>query len=160
MARDPRDIVVSWYFSMRDTHRELPRVRDLRRRLSSMSLADGLLFSIRELAPSLNAMTTWLEAPSPEVAFFRLEEIAKDHEGQTRRLLSHCEVHLTEDDVRRVLAETSREGLRSRDLATRPEGQESHYRRQPSNHADHFDDVHHSLFRELTGDLVERLGYA
>ncbi len=160
VARDPRDIVVSWYFSMRDTHRELGRVPDLRRELRTLSFSDGLLFSIEDLAPSLNAMSTWLAAPSEEVAFFRLEEIRDDPEAETRRLLSHCQVSLSDAQLDRVLRDTSREALRSKDLAARSMGGESHYRQEPSTHMKHFGPEHHERFRELTGDLVEQLGYA
>ena len=46
IARDPRDIVVSWYFSTRDTHRVFGGIANLRQKLLSLPLSEGLLFSI------------------------------------------------------------------------------------------------------------------
>jgi hypothetical protein len=160
IARDPRDIVVSWYFSVRDTHRVFGPIAELRDRLTSLPFSEGLLFSMRELAPLLNGMRTWVDVAEPEVAFFRLEDIRDRPEPEVRRLLSHCRVELGGQALARVVQETSRDALRSKDLARRATGEESHYRREPSAHEKRFDDVHHETFRQLTGDLIERLGYA
>jgi len=160
IARDPRDIVVSWYFSTRDTHRVFGGIANLRQKLLSLPLSEGLLFSIEELAPLLNGMKTWVGVPDPEVAFFRLEEIRDRPEAEVGRLLSHCQVRLSPEALARVLRETSRDALRGRDLERRGAGEESHYRREPSAHERYFEAVHHEAFRELMGDLVECLGYA
>lgn len=159
IARDPREIVVSWYFSVRDTHRPSGSVPSLRATLRSLSLHDGLLFSIEELAQPLLGMGTWIDVPEPEVAFFRLEDIDRKPEMTVRQLLKHCGVELAEADLRRVLSETSREALQVRDLEQRTGG-ESHYRLRRSGYRQHFTKAHYTAFRTATGDLVERLGYS
>lgn len=159
VARDPRDIVVSWYFSVRDTHRLIGPIGQLRQQLASMSVTDGLLLGMRYLAPQFDGMRTWLDVSEPEVAFFRLEDMRDRPDAELRRLLSHCEVGLSEEAFARVLLDTSREALRKKDLEHRSPGEGSHYRQNPSDHARHFEKVHHEAFREITGDLVERLGY-
>jgi hypothetical protein len=158
LARDPRDVVVSWYFSVRDTHRSMGAIGEARDQLMSQSVHEGLLYSMRWLEPQLNGMKTWVDVTEPEVALFRLEDIRDRPETEVRRLLDHCKVELTEDAFAEVLRDTSRDALRRKDLALRG-GEASHYRQAPSKHAEYFEDAHHAAFRDLTGDLVERLGY-
>ena len=159
LVRDPRDMVVSWYFSMRDSHRVFGPIADVRQRLLSSSLHEGLLFGIEYLGPQLAAMKTWLGVPDPEVALFRLEDIRDDPEREVGRLLTHCNVDVGEDAFAALLRDTSRAELQKRDLERRAAGEESHYRREPSEHAKYFEPAHDKMFRDLTGDLVERLGY-
>jgi hypothetical protein len=110
------------------------------------------------LGPQLNGMKTWVDVSEAEVAFFRLEEIRDRPQTEVRRLLTHCCVELTEEAFARVLHDTSRDELRRKDLEHRG-GDASHYRKAPSRHAEYFEDAHHDAFREMTGDLLERLGY-
>jgi hypothetical protein len=159
IARDPRDVVVSWYFSVRDTHREGGPIAELRERLVSLPIHEGLLLSMEWLEPQLNGMRTWVDVAEPEVAFFRLEDIRDDPETEVRRLLTHCKVELDDADYERVLRDTSRDSLRRRDLERRG-GEASHYRQAPSRHTEYFGNAHHDAFREQTGDLLERLGYS
>lgn len=160
LVRDPRDIVVSWYFSVRDTHRVFGPIAELRRELLSVTTSEGLLVGIKFLEPQLNGMKTWIGVSEPEIAFFRLEEVRDQPEAELRRLLSHCEVQLTNAMFEQVLRDTSREELRKRDLQRRAPREESHYRQEPSQHSKYFEAIHHDTLRELTGDLVESLGYS
>jgi hypothetical protein len=159
IMRDPRDVVVSWYFSVRDTHPMIGPIGELREKLHALSIHDGLLLGIEFLQPQLNGMKTWIDVPEPEVGLFRLEDIRDQPEREVRRLLAHCKVELTEEALGEVLRDTSRDSLRNKDLAKRAPGSESHYRQAPSRHTAYFEDAHHEAFRALTGDLVERLGY-
>lgn len=159
IARDPRDIVVSWYFSVRDTHRLTGDISTLRQRLQSLSFHDGLLFSIERLTQPILGMGTWLQVEEPEVAFFRLEEFSSRPEVEVRRLLEHCRVKLSDTDFEQVLRQTSRQSLQKRDLEQR-KGTDSHYRVRQSGHREHFAPAHYAAFRAATGDLVERLGYS
>lgn len=159
VARDPRDIVVSWYFSVRDTHRAMGRIPALRRTLHSLSFHDGLLFSIASLTQPILGMGTWLAVKDPEVAFFRLEDLSRRPEVEVQRLLAHCGVHLSHSDFKRVIHDTSRHKLQQRDLEQRKDSH-SHYRVRQSDYREHFAPAHYAAFRNATGDLVERLGYS
>lgn len=159
VARDPRDIVVSWYFSVRDTHRVMGNIPDIRKILRSLGVHDGLLFSINWLTQPLLGMGTWTKVEEQEVAFFRLEELALRPETEVLRLLAHCNILLTKLDFQRLLRETSRQRLQERDLAQR-QGHTSHYRLRQSGHREHFAPAHYAAFRTATNDLVERLGYS
>ncbi len=159
LMRDPRDIVVSWYFSTRDTHRVFGPIAEIREELVSRSVDDGLRYAIEWLAEPLSAMATWVDVSEPEVAVFRLEDIRDRPEAEVRRLLTHCRVELTPEEFAHVLQDTSRDALQKRDLERRAPGEESHYRREASEHVKFFGVQHHQLFLEVNGDLLERLGY-
>lgn len=49
IMRDTRDLVISWYFSIRYSHTLTGRVPEISELLSSMSLTDGLLYTIERL---------------------------------------------------------------------------------------------------------------
>ncbi len=159
ISRDPRDIVVSAYYSGLESHRLMGSIMSIRKRLQGMSLHEGLMFTIQYQAPSLMNMGTWLEVNEPEVAFFRIEDLMAEPAVGLRRLLAHCEIELPPDGFERLLRETSREALREKDLRRRSPGQESHYRKTPSSHSGVLRHEHYEELRRLTGDLTERLGY-
>src|SRR5690606_24261251 len=49
VARDPRDVITSWYHSHRSNHPMVGTVADNRAKLNTMTADDGLLFTIDTL---------------------------------------------------------------------------------------------------------------
>jgi hypothetical protein len=162
LGRDPRDVIVSGYWSAVETHRvtHLQEVEDFRVQLKGMSMEDALLALIESCRDYFADMATWIDVDDPTVARFRLEDVREDNEGAVRAMLAHCNVTLSPDELATVLQETSRDALRARDLENRAAGQESHYRDRPSRHQDVFTAVHHAKMEEVAPGLVEKLGYA
>lgn len=68
VVRDPKDALVSWYFSMRDSHPVLGKVSSIRSRLTKLSLEDGLLYSIDELEKQayFECIASWMKADLKE----------------------------------------------------------------------------------------------
>lgn len=160
LIRDPRDIVVSGYWSAVETHppTHVAQVEQTRRHLHSLSLEEGLAVCIRAAAPVFRDMASWVGDDDPHIATFRLEDIADDYAGNVRKLLAHCNVVLDDADTRRILQQTSRAALQRRDLDVRGDGR-SHYRVQQTSHRDLFSADHYRLFNHVAPGLVEALGY-
>lgn len=49
VMRDPRDIVVSWYFSSKYSHSLMGKLHRIREVLNNLSITDGILYSIEHL---------------------------------------------------------------------------------------------------------------
>ncbi len=161
MFRDPRDVVVSGYFSAVTTHQNTYNayVERVREELRAMPFDAGLLKLIEEAAPRLQEIATWADVEDPNVACFRLEEVSADPEPHVRRMLAHCGVELSEADLATLLQDTSRESLQAKDLARRAAGSESHYRVDRTDYRDLFQPEHYAAVEKAVPGLVARLGY-
>lgn len=157
--RDPRNLVVSAYFSAIKTHRPVPGLEGIRYQMRKAPAAEGLHMAIDLMAPRLHEMESWVDVDAPGVAFFKLEQIGADHEGQVARIFQHCDVELSAEEFQRVVLETSRESLQRKDLAVREPGSESHYRIDRRGFRELFEDRHYEALEAIAPGLVRRLGY-
>jgi hypothetical protein len=157
--RDPRDIVVSGYFSGLQTHREIAGVAERRAKLQQMSTSDGLLFALDYGQQHLRDMASWVDVEDPTVRTWRLEDVNADPENLIPEILAHCGVVLSAAELATVLAETSRTALQRKDLAVRKPGTESHYRVRRQSFRDLFGPEHYEAVERVVPGLVEKLGY-
>ena len=159
--RDPRDLVISDYYSTLKTHEENPAVVQLRMRLQNMSKEDGIKYMIK-YNDKFTVMRSWVElgAKDKRIMFVKFEEITGDPVSYFKKILAHCEVAMCDDTLMEILEDYTKDRMRRRDLARRADKTESHYRAQASSHLGEFSDDHYALFRAVTGNLVEVLGYS
>jgi hypothetical protein len=78
IVRDPRDIVVSAYFSHRFSHKEVAsEIVEYRRALENMTDDEGLLYVIDHRAEQFREMGTW-DYNQPNVLEVRMEDIIEN----------------------------------------------------------------------------------
>jgi hypothetical protein len=160
MFRDPRDLVISGYHSAIGTHRWTNReVERFRAELRAMPFDEALLALIRDGAPRLREIATWVAVEDVDVAKFRLEDVSAEPREHVARILGHCGVTLPPAELDTVLQDVSRESLQAKDLAQREAGSESHYRVERRSFRELFKPEHHRAIEEIVPGLVERLGY-
>lgn len=161
MFRDPRDIVVSGYFSAIGTHRNTqdPENEAARQRMRELPQSEGLRFAVDQAALRIQEMATWLDLDDPDVATFRLEDNAVDPRGQLDRMLRHTGVILTAEELTALENDVSREALQRKDLETRAPGDEGHYRKTRKTHRELFTDEHYAAIEAVSPGLAKRLGY-
>lgn len=162
--RDPRDLVVSGYYSAIKTHRpanyrKAPGLESMRIAMRTMSRDLALRYSVELLTERLCEMATWVDVEEENVALFRLEDIEDNPEKEVGRALAHCGVHLSDQELARVIADTSRTSLQQQDLARRPAGSESHYRVNREKHWELLNDEHLRAIDEIVPGFIEKLGY-
>jgi hypothetical protein len=161
VMRDPRDMVVSSYFSTRNSHAPMGDVLEVRKVLREKSRKDGMLYLIDDLARKgrFNAVRSWAEAPANEaIRLVRYEDLTGPQQTEeVDRLMRHCGIVIPPAELRTLLDRYSFSRMTKRQGA----GTVSHYRKgEAGDWRNHFDDDISEAFNRATGDLVGRLGYA
>ena len=166
VMRDPRDLIVSHYYSLRHSHPAVGSLDDfvsLRERLRSASLTDGMIDVMRQnvQVPYHGTMPEWqsLANRDSRVALVKFEDIfGSDQRGAVRRMFEHCDIRMDDTQLRQLLS-----AYRFEDFAGRPAGVEdvaAHWRKGiAGDWKRHFDDRLRNAYVEMFGDLPERLGY-
>jgi hypothetical protein len=166
VTRDPRDVVVSWYFSMRDTHRLVGKVPQHRAVLRACSQDEGLHYAIETLAYTFAFMRSWAyAAPRDEhVLMVRFEDATARPFESFRAIFDHCRIPIPDDELRAVLADYTKDAMRRLDderpfWRQRSLSEGSHYRPSASSWRQAFTPEHHARFAAVNGDLLALLGY-
>jgi hypothetical protein len=167
VLRDPRELVVSWYFSTLRTHlndRDGNRpMTDLRQRLARMSQEEGLCHAVRVLADRgrFAALQDWARAATadPRILLLRFEELAG---GQSldafRRLFEFCDVRIPEAELGALLSAYSFARLSGRPAGT--DDTHSHLRSgAAATWPRYFTPRIESAYRDCAGMLHRELGY-
>jgi hypothetical protein len=162
--RDPRDITVSWYFSSKCSHVAVGDIPRIRKDLKKLSRRDGLIYTIHHLNDFglYAALGSWPDGVETDhdVMLVRYEDLVAAHNFEVfKKLFSHLDIRMPD----RVLADLINAYSFKR-LSGRKRGREnrqSHLRKGKSGDwRNHFDDEIEREFQKVTGDLVERAGYA
>jgi hypothetical protein len=158
VVRDPRDIVVSSYFSTRDSHTPMGDIPEQRKILKQLPAKEGMLHLIDHLAKkgTFRALRSWASAPADEaVKLVRYEDLTGEGQaGELERLLQHCGITVPPADLETLLGRYSFASMRSRKSSA------AHYRKgSAGDWRNHFDDDIDRAFTRATGDLVTLLGY-
>ena len=160
VMRDPRDIVVSWYYSMLKTHILMGKVGKYRNVLQSTNYDDGIIYCIKTLALKFAGMRTWMyNQDDSKVLIIKFEELTENPVAGFKKIFHHCETDIPDTVLKRVLDDYTKSKLRENDLKKREDQTESHYRREKSTHKTGFTDKHLELFYAINGDLLNVLGY-
>ncbi|MEU8232701.1 sulfotransferase domain-containing protein [Actinoplanes sp. NPDC048967] len=161
VLRDPRDMVVSSYFSTRNSHAPMGDIPQVRKVLREKSVKDGLLYLIDHHAGrgTFRALRSWAAAAeSDAIPLFRYEDLTGDQQrDEIDRMMRHCGIVIPPAELTDLLARYSFSRMRK---GSEDETRPSHYRKGlPGDWQSHFDDDIHEAFAAATGDLVEILGY-
>ncbi len=165
VMRDPRDILVSWYFSSKYSHSKMGDIGLIRRKLHDLSQSDGLVYMIGHLKDFglFAALETWLTAErrDDKVRLLRFEELTGSHkEAVFGELFDFLDINMPERELTLLLEDYRFERLSGGRRKGR-EDRESHYRKgTPGDWQNYFDRKVSDAFRDTTGDLIERMGYA
>jgi hypothetical protein len=161
VTRDPRDILVSFYFAARHSHRPIAVIPTLRRQLTNVGEEEGLAITLDALTEMglFEAQRSW-GAPQDTggLAVFRYEDLAADHRVFLRRLFDHLQVPMPDDELEELCHRKSFEAVTGRPQGT--EDVNSHLRKGiAGDWREHMTPALLSRLDEATGGLPAELGY-
>jgi len=96
VIRDPRDILVSGYFSHMNSHPEVvdgvpwDDLPPHRRHLREVSEDEGLLAELAFIAPYIDSMSTWRQQPN--ILELRMEDLTRDPLTAWRPIFAHLQL--------------------------------------------------------------------
>lgn len=163
VMRDPRDVLVSWYFSSKFSHPLIGDLERVRRDLHRLSEPDGMLYTIDYLDEFglFAAQRSWANADARDenVLLLRYEDlISATGPDVFARLFRHCDIQLSEADLESLL-----DSYRFESLSGRPRGQEdrsAHFRKGVAGDwRNHFTDQIDARFHRIAGDLISLWHY-
>jgi len=163
IIRDPRDLLVSMYFSHRYSHpRSHPEIEKNRSVLAGLGELDGLWYMMEEsefFQRVVGAFARWdyQQGRFLETTF---ERLTADPYREFSRILTFLGLPVRSDQLAGTLERNSFEELQRRWARRNPEAQVNHYRRGiAGDWRDHLQGRVRERFRESYGDLLIRLGY-
>lgn len=160
VQRDPRDALVSWYHSARDSHVGVEPIPALRAELRDCGYLDGLLLMIERLDAwgYFDTLESWLAVPEGR-GRFRYEDLADDEPAFLTALFDYLGVPMAAGEVA-ALAQRHAFERYSGGRGKGEENRSAHYRQGLAGRwRRDLPQAAVERLRLVTGDLVERLGY-
>jgi hypothetical protein len=164
VVRDPRDLIVSHYFSSRYSHSENPGVLEDRALLVNIPEQEGMIVTLRFMAERgiFDALRSWVEnsTSDPRVRVFRFEDlVGADQLNWMTQLCDHCDIKLPQEKLKAILDRLSFERL----SGGRKVGEENkQHKYRSGKHGDwikYFDADVTKSFEDVAGNLPQLLGY-
>ena len=162
VIRDPRDMIVSGYFSHRYSHPlnnpwGRAYLQAHRQWLNAVPPATGLAREI-DIGYGVAAMKDW-NYGNPHILEVRFEDLIRSPAHCYGKIFDHLQVRVPPAALDGVTRQLTFEKL----SGGRPAGREdirSHFRKGlPGDWRNHFNDTHKALFKARWGDVLIRLGY-
>jgi hypothetical protein len=161
ITRDPRDVIISSYFSLRYSHAKSNAYIETRRKeLAELSEHDGIMKTIRELARFISEiMLQWKQAENDRIRIFAFEDVfGPGQEAVLAAIMQHCRLPLAPEDIRDLAARYAFDRISGRRQGE--EDRKNHYRKGISGDwLNYFSDAHKGAFKEQAGELLIGLGY-
>ncbi len=163
VLRDPRDVIVSWYYSMLKSHILMGKVGTYRAALSQLDYNDGISYCIDALQLRFAQQRSWMiyGKTDPHVLIVKYEDLIADPFKQFKHLFEHCHIPVPDETLEEVIQKYSFTNMKKKDLEKRSaESAESHYRKGKAEEwREALTEEHLKKFYGITGNLIEVLGY-
>jgi hypothetical protein len=161
VMRDPRDVVTSWYYSMKYSHSATAEIEPVRHDLNRLNESDGFVYAIDFLRDYglFEAQRSWAGAADDNVMLVRFEDlVSEDQVDSVRKLLTHCDIAAPPEVLADLLTACSFESLSGRRRGD--EDRAAHYRNGiPGDWRKHFDARIHARFLDAAGDVLGLWNY-
>lgn len=166
VMRDPRDIVISWYFSTKYSHRKYPAIKKQRKILQTMNDEEAIFYLCKKVfrrkLPVYMAMHNWYlhRKENENIIVLRYEELIGEKKIDTFiRLMAHLDMTVSEKNIEHLIEKYSFERF-SKGRAAGVENIKSHYRKGVSGDwKNYFSEEHKKIFKEENGQLLIDLNY-
>lgn len=161
IARDPRDLIISNYFSLKYSHDPYnPYILKMREKLNLMSRDDGITEIINSFtAGTKRTLEGWFTQKSENIKLILFEDIFGERQFEVfSEVLKHCDIDLSMDEIKTLLEKYS-----FKNISGRKQGKEDvkhHYRKgMPGDWKNYFTEQQKDIFKNLSGNLLITCGY-
>lgn len=163
VVRDPREMVVSWYFSTKDNHLvdKGSTLHVHREKLREKSKKEGIKYVIElfDWKGKFEVMRSWMHKRNMDnVKIIKFEELASGDISYFRDLFDFLDVQIPENELRELIDSYSFETLTGRKRGK--EVEKSHMRSGSSKSwKNHLDKDLIKMINSKAGDLLDGYGY-
>ena len=161
VARDPRDLIISNYFSLKYSHDPYHEyILMMRDKLNSMSQDDGITEIINSFTKGTkNTLEGWFTQKSENIKLIKYENIFGPKQFDFfSELLDFCDIKLTDEEIIQLLNKYSFQKISGRKQGS--EDIQHHYRKGiPGDWKNYFTAQQKDLFKILSGDILITCGY-
>jgi hypothetical protein len=163
VIRDPREMVVSWYFSTKNNHivDRHSMLNVIRQKLIEKSKKDGLMYVIElfEWKGKFDVMRSWINNRNKEnIRIVKFEDLTQKSFKTFGDLFRFLDIGIPPSKLKELLSSYSFETLTGRKKGN--EEKSSHMRAGHSNSwRKHFDSELTRFFNRKAGDIVEGFSY-
>lgn len=160
IQRDPRDILISWYYSTLYSHSKTELIMQYREKLQKMTKAEGLVYTLDILnRTAYEQMRSWIHCTDQNVMFLSYEDLVSDSVQSYKRIFEHFKWDVPARETEAVVDKYSFK----KQSGGRNFGEEdikSHQRKGiPGDWKNHFDESLISRFNSMYKDLLMHYGY-
>ncbi|MBD3314933.1 MAG: hypothetical protein GF344_04045 [Chitinivibrionales bacterium] len=158
LIRDPRDALVSGYWSWKQSHQENgERITAVRERLNSMSLEDGLVLMVEHIT-SLEQLAGWNFDGTGNIYTVRYEDMVNATYVTVNKMLEHWKLYLSEKELEELIAKHSFKAITGRSPGE--EDTNHHFRKGVTGDwKNYFTDKVKARFKKIHGEALCSLGY-
>lgn len=161
VIRDPRDLLISQYYSMKNIHKRSAYFDNVRPILNKLGKEEGIIFTIKKLVENRywERLRDWGNKGDINTIIIKYENlIGKSFPKGLRKILNHLKIELPEQEFNTLIRNHSFSKLTGRKEGT--ESSASHLRKGISGDwKNHFTKEINDEFYLATQDLVDYLGY-
>lgn len=159
--RDPRNLIISWYYSVLKSHKETPQILPVRKKLQSLSLEQGIEYSIKYLSYKLINFHSWVDLGSIDenVIFIKFEDITTKPYQYFSTIFTFMNIQIPDDELKTILLDYSKEKMREKEKMRNNKHKEFHYRTQVTDYKSVFTEQHYEIFENTYGNILEKLNY-
>jgi lipopolysaccharide transport system ATP-binding protein len=157
IIRDLRDSLISYYFSMKTSHKLINEVvKELRDKLNSLSKEDSLMFLIEKIYDFSRIQRSWI---STNELIIKYEDLIYNETTLFMKLFRHCKINLPGNKLKKTILNNSF-SIKTRGRELGVEDVNQHLRKGiPGDGKNHFSDKVKEAFKESYGDLLIETGY-
>ncbi len=114
LIRDPRDALVSGYWSWRNSHENNDDTLLLaRQHLEAISFEDGLIYMLDHI-PMLKDLKDWPIGQVPHILDVKYEDLLADTHAEMARIFKHLRIKPNPGEIERIVANSTFENMTGR----------------------------------------------
>lgn len=163
VMRDPREMIISWYFSTKNNHLidKVSMMNVIRRKLNEKGKKEGLKYTIElfEWKGKFEVMRSWMDKDElSNVKIVKFEHLTRESFKSFKNLFHFLDIRIPDDELKYLVDSYSFESLTGRKKGE--EDKHSHMRSgQSGSWRSHFDSDLMSFFESKANDIVNGYNY-